>query len=401
MFDFYKKYRSSKEFRKFSGEVRSIRHRDDDILSAEKKHALDALIAENHAITADPTADRARILETQQRRFAAILPPRRGDRIREWVDIAAVAFAVAFGVRGLYLQPFKIPTSSMQPTLYGIHFVEKERLGSPLMNRLPYPLSLLESRKARLEIASDGTLDDRTPRASGGKTVFSIGETTYQLPGTPAKVFEYSRIMPGREYRKGEVLCDGILSTGDHLFVDRVSFVLTGLKRGDVVVFNTEGIYINGGRLSDQSGFYYIKRLVGLPGDTLKITGQGLFVKPRGESQFRHITAFSKAFDKLYSGKGGYQGHISTVGDAPGNHLRTPTDEFTVPDGRYFMLGDNALFSADSRLWGTVPRRNIVGKALFIFWPLSRRLGAIDRQEPLDLPTGESFRGTFPSMYQQ
>jgi signal peptidase I len=51
------------------------------------------------------------------------------------------------------------------------------------------------------------------------------------------------------------------------------------------------------------------------------------------------------------------------------------------------MLGDNSKFSEDSRYWGFVPRRNIVGKALFVFWPISRRWGFTDTTPPLQVPT--------------
>ncbi len=51
------------------------------------------------------------------------------------------------------------------------------------------------------------------------------------------------------------------------------------------------------------------------------------------------------------------------------------------------MLGDNSRNSLDSRYWGTVPRKNIVGKALFIFWPISRRWGLTDRKGPIDTTT--------------
>ncbi len=51
------------------------------------------------------------------------------------------------------------------------------------------------------------------------------------------------------------------------------------------------------------------------------------------------------------------------------------------------MMGDNSRNSLDSRYWGTVPRKNIVGKALFIFWPISRRWGLTDRAEPIQRPT--------------
>ncbi|UKI33784.1 MAG: signal peptidase I [Lentisphaeria bacterium] len=180
-------------------------------------------------------------------------------------------------------------------------------------------------------------------------------------------------------------------------FVERFSLYLFPLRRGDIVVFNTDGLIADSRKLSDVSGFYYIKRLVGLPGDTLKIVDNVLHVKPRGEKEFRPIAEFNPVFEKLYSGKGGYQGHLNFMG----HHLAAPGSEYVVPEDHYFMMGDNSQFSLDSRFFGAVPRENLVGKAWIVFWPFSRRWGRIDRVGPVDAPTGEARRGTFPVMYRQ
>ncbi|MGE4563997.1 MAG: signal peptidase I [Victivallaceae bacterium] len=393
---------------KFRDALVSRRHADDDILGEKQKDELSALIAEaNEALkTADGTA---RFIAGAPERYGRIVPPLPHSALREWLDIIAVAMAVAFGIRGLFFQPFKIPTSSMQPTLYGIHFMERENSSNPLLGKLPAPVDglLFSARPAKVVVDKDGMVNPDSLKRTGNflfdSTSFDIAGRTYRLPGEPAKVLEYSGLSPYVLYKAGTKLCDGFLSQGDHLFVDRVGFHLTGLHRGDVTVFNTEGLVSGDGRkLMDLSGYYYIKRLAGLPGDTLKIVDRTLYVRPKGEKEFRKITEFSAKFDRLYSGKGGYQGHANSPGE--GNisfYLRTPEEEYTVPDDHYFMLGDNTKFSADSRIFGPVPRRNIVGRAFVVFWPFSRRWGLADHAAALDIPTGESVRGTFPSMYYQ
>jgi signal peptidase I len=65
------------------------------------------------------------------------------------------------------------------------------------------------------------------------------------------------------------------------------------------------------------------------------------------------------------------------------------------------MMGDNSQFSLDSRFFGSVPRRNLIGRAWLVFWPFSRRWGWVDRQGPVDVPTGQPEGATFPSMYLQ
>ena len=406
--NFWQKRKIRKTLRKFREAAASLRHADDDILSQDQKTGLDQLIQD--ARIAEKDSNPAAIHELTER-LAHIVPPRHFAKVREWLDIIAVALAVAFGIRGLFLQPFKIPTSSMQPTLYGIHYMEPEGSANPWAFKLPQPLSgiLFSTRDAEMTVKKTGMLNLESFRVGGNAIFdtldFEIAGETYRLPGAPNKVAEYSGIVsdPDRVFQKGDVITRGKLSQGDHLFVDRWSINLAGLNRGDVTVFTTENIVApDGTKLMDQSGFYYIKRLAGLPGDTLKIVNGQLFVKPAGTAEFKKIQELAPVFEKVYSGKGGYQGHTNSPGDAPcGYFLRTAEEEFLVPENEYFMLGDNTKYSSDSRIWGTVPRRNIVGKAFFVFWPLSRRWGLADMRGAYDVPTGESVRGTFPSMYLQ
>ena len=69
----------------------------------------------------------------------------------------------------------------------------------------------------------------------------------------------------------------------------------------------------------------------------------------------------------------GYRGYSNTVG----SRLRTPDATFTVPKENYFALGDNSFYSSDSRDWGTVPARNVVGRGLFVYYPFTRHWGPI------------------------
>ncbi|HNX81832.1 MAG TPA: signal peptidase I [Candidatus Omnitrophota bacterium] len=111
-------------------------------------------------------------------------------------------------------------------------------------------------------------------------------------------------------------------------------------QRGDVVVF----IYPE----NPQKDF--IKRLAGLPGDTVEIKDGVIFIndKPIAED------SFSKRF--YYN-----RGDFGKEGE-----------KITVPVDSYFMVGDNSASSQDSRYWGFVPHKNILGKAIVIYWPINR-----------------------------
>lgn len=400
MMNFWKRHRAKKRLAKLRNEIKLCRHNDDDLLSDKQKEDLDSLLLEMKGTPAEEVDAR---LEEYASRFRRAVPPYRYQSIRGLLDLLLVVGAVAFGIRALFLQPFRIPTSSMQPTLFGIHYIDRETKVNPLLGKLPAPLEwlLFSTRRAQTQVKSPGELDTNSFRTSGtlsDTTSFTIGNTRYQLPGDARKVIEYADLEAGRRYRSGDTLADGFVSMGDHLFVERWSIYLAPLKRGDVMVFTTDGLTAQGKKLSDLSGFFYIKRLVGLPGDTLRIVNNVLEVKPAGEDQFRPIYEIAPAFEKLYSGKGGYQGHLNGMG----NLIASPQQEYVVPKDHYFMMGDNSRFSLDSRFFGAVPRKNLVGKAWVAFWPFTRRWGLIDRVGPVDAPTGKPVKDmTFPVMYRQ
>jgi signal peptidase I len=140
---------------------------------------------------------------------------------------------------------------------------------------------------------------------------------------------------------------------GDRVIVEGLSYVTGIPARGEIVVFTTDGIV---GFPSDQ---FYVKRVAGIPGDTLQITNGVLYVNYRE-------TAFTNQF-----GQRVIHTNIPTA-----EHLRTDSDTILVPAGCYFVLGDNSTNSYDSRFWGCVPDRNIKGRVTFCYWPL-RRAGSV------------------------
>ena len=379
MFSYFELRKLRKSVKELTLAVRRRLVSDDDILSDKQKESLKAVLAEAEALSRKDADAMKQFLSRNSSRVDSLMAVHGNMRkLRNFLDVLAVAFAVAFGVRALYLQPFKIPTSSMQPTLFGIHYVDREGLkefGGPISGTM-LPLF---SPRAKLEIREDGELtayDTHSKYLFDTETSLQIGNRIYNLPGSISNVARYVDLQ--REgYRKGELLCDGWLSTGDHLFVDRLSIHFLPLKRGDVIVFTTENIK---SPTQPLGGYYYIKRLVGLPGDTLKIMDNILYIKPEGETEFKPATAFSDKFNRVYSFEGGYQGHIASELLAPGLELKVPKDMF-------FALGDNTSNSLDGRNWGFIPRKNMIGRGLNVFWPISRRWGLVDTKPQLKQKT--------------
>lgn len=405
-----------REIEEIQKHLKYILHVNDDILAKSTKDKLSEIIAESDNVDPLDAEAASRFIERAPLRAAKILPKRRFSVLREYADIAAVAFTVAFGVRALFLQPFKIPTSSMQPTLFGIHYIADRNTLPNLPGLLHY--LLFSTQRAELTVKREGFFDPGSVVSYKRfvifpRTRFNIAGITYDLPGefNPGQsgdnIDKYC--LHGRqEFKEGEVLCKGWLSLGDHLFVDRFTYHFREARRGDIVVFNTEGLPCC------SSGYFYIKRLIGIPGDTIKILNSKVYIKAKGEEEFIPITDLDiKGIDRIYSWRGGYHGHLpvgafsksfgpkkireslafkikESLVERKGGvvcKLSSSDLEIKVPEDHYFMLGDNSANSWDSRYWGFVPRRNIVGRAFFIFWPFSRRWGLADTKDPLPVDT--------------
>lgn len=345
--------------------------------------------------------------------FAETAPQRVRQKhtATEYLEVLVVALAVAFSVRGLALQPFKIPTGSMQPTLYGFDFVAKPEMDmpNPAIQTLGY---LHYSRRYVDETVKEAGYLEGVREVKKFFFLRSvevvIGGIKYTLPGSLdtlrgeegsinsklARAFQIiaeTGSMPSTDkfFETGEVLARGYLEAGDHVFVDRVSWNFAEPKRGDITVFITDGLFRLQRNDVDRpwrkvplNGRYYIKRLVGMPGDELRIGQNGkLYVRQPGSEEFDVVDAeYDAGFARIYSNERGYHGYvyprIPHTGSKP-QYLIGPEATYTVPPGHYFMLGDNSQSSLDSRFWGAVPRENLVGNAAVVWWPYSSRWGVI------------------------
>jgi signal peptidase I len=177
----------------------------------------------------------------------------------------------------------------------------------------------------------------------------------------------------GRKVHKGEKILSFDILTGDLLFVDRLSYHFLQPKVGSGFVFRTGNIE----NLKAEDGDkYYVKRLVGVPGDTLEIKAPALYRNGKPIEG-------SEAFGKNARQEGKYPGYtntapaIATGGDLQviSDGMMPPGGKVTVPANSFFALGDNSPRSKDSRYWGFVPEKDVVGRPLFIYYPLTSRWG--------------------------
>jgi signal peptidase I len=168
----------------------------------------------------------------------------------------------------------------------------------------------------------------------------------------------------GRMVKADEPLLRFDLMTGDQLFVDRISYNFIRPEVGSGFVFRTGNIPGIADEFGDE---YYIKRLVGVPGDVLEIRQPVLY---RNGSPITGAEAFDLNARQVYP----YTGY--TFGDtlSQGRYL-FQGQTLTVPPDKFFALGDNSSNSSDGRVWGFVPAKDVAGRPLFIYYPFTRRWG--------------------------
>jgi signal peptidase I len=130
---------------------------------------------------------------------------------------------------------------------------------------------------------------------------------------------------------------------------------------------------------------FYIKRLIGLPGETVSI-GEDRHVRIDGKRldastpHFAGVYGFNPnipAQADVYLQDQNYNGH--TLCQDPSSPLSTTNGSILVRPNHYLVFGDNTVSSFDSRYWGDVPQENFIGKALFVYWPITSEAPAPSR----------------------
>jgi signal peptidase I len=359
-------------------------------------------------------------LKAEELQFAAErwLKPYPNATWRENVEVLLVALAVAMSIRTFFLQPFKIPTGSMQPTLFGvtstpdftkINFWQQDKAKVQaqineqikLRDTMVFPSGLERVKEwfagnsyLSIEAENDGELQAVLPPVRflifnlkqdiiiGGQkqTIWfppDYGEVPLQIRAGLQVRSDYRE---GQICRKGQTLAKIKLSAGDHLFVDRLTYNFRKPQRGEIIVFATAGTQITA---QDQ---FYIKRLTVLPNDRVQISNDR-HMRVNGERldastpHFANVYGFDPAKPPHESQ---YSGHLNGVTAQqfeiyPGLALAPlfPDEQtiFTNGPDNYMVFGDNTCNSSDSRAWGTLPTKNVIGRAFFVYWPLTSRFG--------------------------
>ena len=158
------------------------------------------------------------------------------------------------------------------------------------------------------------------------------------------------------------------LLIGDHLIVDKLAYAPPGkisgkllpytpIRRGDIIVL----------RPPHEPKLSYVKRVIGVPGDRIQIRNKQLYLNGKAvlEPYKYHKTDYIDAYRDNFPSLPNTPIYKSGLEMLQQNVVN---GEVLVPPDRYFAMGDNRDLSLDSRYWGFVPRENIIGKPLLIFW---------------------------------
>ncbi len=374
-------------------------------------------------------------LEEVLRRTGGAIYPK--SALVENVEFFLVAAIVILGIRTYFVQPFKIPTNSMWPTYNGMTpEVFLKQADEPSKAAVAARAVLFGAWPHRLDAPADGEVlipvggaqsrgnvhSRIVPGRTWGVIPTDLREYTLLVGDKPVTLrvpmdFDFDWVASeallarGKPYstqrfgaeverrlRAGEFVVRNVDGeplrcirtgiqvkagqrflafdelTGDQLFVDRMSYHFVRPDVGQGFVFRTGNIPGIANQYGDQ---YYIKRLVGTPGDELEIVaGQmladgktvvkngGTGVLLRNGKPIEGSIAF-KSNNEQSGQYGGYQPY----------NLLALGEKAKVPPGQFLALGDNSGNSADGRYWGYVPGKDVAGRPLFIYFPFTKHWG--------------------------
>ncbi len=369
--------------------VRRFLRYNEDIIKPADRTQIASQESTFAALLAEPGVSRERLESSAKDLTESChksVPETKHSVIRENIEVFFVAVVIAMGIRAYFAQPFRIPTGSMQPTLNGIIGYPDVTIApnSPLARPYQPPNFVVKlwdkvwHGRSYVDLVAtdddtfvrglpDGTqipcdcqsaLEEKTRFVFFSRTYLQTQSgKTYVIPGSLEKV-KYllsPEIANSATVKKGQLIARGYVETGDQVIVDKFSYHWRRPQHDEVFVFNTRGIA--GINVSSNEGSqHYIKRLAGVPGDRVEIKDRQLW--HNGE------VAPGEGYQKVMSQKDGYNGYL-------GNHL------FNLEEDQYLALGDNSMSSLDSRYWGHVPAKNIVGRAIFVYLPLGNHFGPI------------------------
>ncbi len=387
--------------------VEKILHHQRDILAPKAVGEVETALRELRVAMKSP-GDKAALqsqIEKLEEAANKWLKPYPNAAWRENVEVLLVALAVALGIRTFFLQPFKIPTGSMQPTLFGVNslpdfasirneagYLEQMKLRDAM--KIPEGLERVKQwfqGASYIHVVADNDGELESVSAPMRLLIFNIKQTlrvggaTYTIwfpPDYGSQTLEQrASLRPGQMFHKGQDIVKLRVNAGDHLFVDRVSYNFVPPSRGQIVVFETKGIpeerrVTSFWNIPDDQ--FYIKRLVGLSGENIEV-GDDRHLVIDG----KRLDATTPHFENVYGfdpknapHDSRFSGHVSAkTSGQPIPLFKDGSTTYQVGEGNVMVMGDNTMNSLDSRFWGDFPATAIIGRAFAVYWPITDRFG--------------------------
>ncbi len=406
-----------------------VYHYRRDVIAEARLQELEKAVEEVNGMyrdkAADPVPFEAAIdrLDALLRKIGGKIHPK--TFLSDNLEVALVAAILVIGVRTFFFQPFIIPTNSMYPTYNGMNAVVYDDADpSPVPAKMLFNKLTRGATHYRVAAPKDGTVRvpvfsqsrnsaDAQLRGMGlarfeivkGRKWFGILPTkkrqyTFYVDDQPVKVtvpldfrlddvicqaffpsepslgdaavseheghiinvFSANPVLVSKkEVQAGQDVLEFDITLGDALFVDRFTYHFRRPKAGDPFVFRTRDIPGIEGHAGEVVDKYYIKRLGGVGGETLEIKDGVLYAdgKPRDEAE---------AFERNARREGEYNGYVN-------HNLLGEGRQLVIPEDKFIALGDNSGNSQDSRYWGFVPEKAVIGKAMFIYYPFTKHWG--------------------------
>ena len=377
--------RSYRQAVEFAAQVRKLRNAQRDLLGAEALSSIDRALEGFQGKLAAAGGKDQLLAAVSELEVAANQSLRTypSPEIREHLEMLLVVATVVMACRAFFFQPMAIPSGSAQPTLWGItseDLTGKPDSAIPSGARGLYESWILGRTYYHIKADADGEVrqlqDPRTVFPFVKKLNFTVGPITYTVWFPPEGFYKHAGLQYGRPFRAGEDIVKMRMTSGDHLFVNTLTYNFRHPRRGETIVFESrkkDGLIPN---------THYIKRLVALGGEKVRV-GDDSHLVING----MRLDASTRYFENVYTFSGPpradhYSGHVNSKVARQSGFLGNiaplfpdANSEYQVKSNHFLTMGDNTMNSHDSRAWGDFPRDCVIGKCGFVFWPITDRFG--------------------------